>query len=85
MSREARAGSIPAPATKNNNKMDIQEVKQAIEKIEARIEFLKTDKTVWTSAWAGPKGYTPYNHGPYLRKLETKRLKAKLKRLKKKI
>ncbi len=65
--------------------MDIQEVKQAIEKIEARIEFLKTDKTVWTSAWAGPKGYTPYNHGPYLRKLETNRLKAKLKRLKKKI
>ena len=65
--------------------MDIQEVKQAIEKIEARIEFLKTDKTVWTSAWAGPKGYTPYNHGPYLRKLETKRLKAKLKRLKKTI
>ena len=68
-----------------DDKMDMLEVQKEIEKIEARIEFLKTDRTVWTSAWAGPNGYEPYNHGPYLRKLETNRLKAKLKRLRKKI
>jgi hypothetical protein len=31
--------------------------------------------------WEG----STYNHGPYLRRLETKRLKAKLKRLQKKL
>jgi hypothetical protein len=54
---------------------------QLIEQIEKRIEFLKTDKTVWTMAWEG----STYNHGPYLRRLEVKRLKAKLKRLQKKL
>ena len=44
--------------------------------MESRIEFLKTDKTVWTMAWAG----STYNHGPYLRKLEIRKLKAKIKR-----
>lgn len=58
-------------------------IQDQIKKIEERLEFLKSDKTVWISAWAGPKGYVPYNHGPYLRKLERKRLTAKLKRLKK--
>jgi hypothetical protein len=62
--------------------MDIQ---KEIEKIEERLSFLKTDKTQWKMAWKGPDGYTGYNHGPYLRKLETNRLKAKLKRLKKQI
>jgi hypothetical protein len=59
------------------------EIEDQIKRIEERLEFLKTDRTVWTSAWAGPAGYTPYNHGPYMRKLERKRLNAKLKRLKK--
>lgn len=54
---------------------------QLIEQIQKRIEFLQTDKTVWTMAWEG----STYNHGPYLRRLEIKRLKAKLKRLQKKI
>jgi hypothetical protein len=58
---------------------------EQIKKIEERLAFLKTDRTVWTSAWAGPEGYTPYNHGPYLRKLERKRLTAKLKRLMKQV
>ena len=61
------------------------EIEDQIKKIEDRLEFLKTDRTVWTSAWAGPEGYTPYNHGPYLRKLEKKRLNNKLKGLKKKL
>ena len=54
---------------------------QLIEQIQKRIEFLQTDKTVWTMAWEG----STYNHGPYLRRLEIKRLRAKLKRLQKKI
>lgn len=54
---------------------------QSIEQIQKRIEFLQTDKTVWTMAWEG----STYNHGPYLRRLEIKRLKAKLKRLQKKL
>jgi hypothetical protein len=54
---------------------------QSIEQIQKRIEFLQTDKTVWTMAWEG----STYNHGPYLRRLEVKRLKAKLKRLQKKL
>ena len=49
------------------------------------IEFLKTDKTKIISAWAQPEGCTPYNHGPYFRKLEIKRLKARLKTLQKKL
>lgn len=44
--------------------------------MEARIAFLYQDKTVWRMAWAG----STYNHGPYLRKLEIKKLKAKVKR-----
>ena len=60
-------------------------VQDQIKQIEERLAFLKTDRTVWVSAWAGPKGYTPYNHGSYLRKLERKRLTAKLKRLMKKV
>ena len=54
---------------------------QSIEQIQKRIEFLQTDKTVWTMAWEG----STYNHGPYIRRLEVKRLKAKLKRLQKKL
>ena len=59
--------------------MTKQEIQDLIGKIDNRIEFLKNDKTVWTMAWQG----STYNHGPYLRRLETKRLKAKLKRLEK--
>ena len=61
--------------------MTKQEIQDLIGKINNRIEFLKNDKTVWTMAWEG----STYNHGPYLRRLETKRLKAKLKRLEKKL
>ena len=61
--------------------MTKQEIQDLIEKINNRVEFLKNDKTVWTMAWQG----STYNHGPYLRRLETKRLKAKLKRLEKKL
>ena len=57
------------------------EIEDLIQKMEGRIEFLKTDQTVWTMAWAG----STYNHGPYLRKLETHRLKARLKTLRKKL
>ena len=58
---------------------------EQIKKIEERLAFLKTDRTIWVSAWAGPEGYTPYNHGPYLRKLEWKHLTAKLRRLMKQV
>lgn len=61
--------------------MTKQEIQDLIGKINNRIEFLKNDKTVWTMAWEG----STYNHGPYLRRLETKRLKAKLKSLEKKL
>lgn len=54
----------------------IQQLQTEIQQMESRIEFLKTDKTVWTMAWAG----STYNHGPYLRKLEIRKLKAKIKR-----
>ena len=54
----------------------IQQLQTEIRQMESRIEFLKTDKTVWTMAWAG----STYNHGPYLRKLEIRKLKAKIKR-----
>ena len=60
-------------------------IAEQIKAIEARIEFLKTDKTKIISAWAQPEGCTPYNHGPYFRKLEIKRLKARLKTLQKKL
>lgn len=61
--------------------MTRQEILDLIQKMEARIEFLKHDRTVWTMVWEG----STYNHGPYLRKLETKRLKARLKTLNKKL
>jgi hypothetical protein len=63
----------------------MKEIMDQITAIEARIEFLKTDKTRVVSAFAQPEGCTPYNHGPYFRKLETKRLKARLKTLQKKL
>ena len=61
--------------------MTQQEIQDLIVRIDNRIEFLKTDKTVWTMAWEG----STYNHGPYVRRLETKRLKAKKKSLEKKL
>jgi hypothetical protein len=60
-------------------------IQEQITAMEARIEFLKQDTTKIISAWAQPVGCTPYNHGPYLRKLEIKRLKARLKTLQKKL
>jgi len=60
-------------------------IQEQIDHIEARIEFLKQDTTKIISAWAQPAGCTPYNHGPYMRKLEIKRLKARLKTLQKKL
>jgi len=61
--------------------MTTQEIQDTITKIDNRIEFLKTDKTVWTMAWEG----STYNHGPYLRKLEIRKLKARRKTLEKKL
>ena len=60
-------------------------IQDQIKAIEARLEFLKTDTTKWVSAFAQPDGCTPYNHGPYFRKLERAQLKAKLKRLQTKL
>ena len=57
--------------------MTRQEILDLIQKMEARIEFLKHDRTVWTMVWEG----STYNHGPYIRRLETRKLKAKLNRL----
>jgi hypothetical protein len=53
------------------------EIQAAIATIDHHIECLKADSTVWTMAWAG----STYNHGPYLRKREIRRLKAKRKTL----
>lgn len=61
--------------------MTPKEIQDLIVKIDNRIEFLKTDKTVWTMAWEG----STYNHGPYLRKLEIRKLKAKRRNLEKKL
>lgn len=61
--------------------MTRQEILDLIQKIDARIEFLKNDKTVWTMIWEG----STYNHGPYLRRLEIKRLKGRLRTLNKKL
>jgi len=58
----------------------VEKVKEEIRGIESRILFLETDQTRIESAWAGPQGYTPYNHGPYFRKLEKRKLRAKLRR-----
>jgi len=60
--------------------MTTQEIQDTITKIDNRIQFLTTDKTVWTMAWEG----STYNHGPYLRKLEIRKLKARRKTLEKK-
>jgi hypothetical protein len=61
--------------------MTRKEITDLIQKIDDRIEFLRTDRTVWTMAWEG----STYNHGPYLRRLEIKRLKGRLKTLNKKL
>jgi hypothetical protein len=61
--------------------MTRKEIEDLIQKIDARIEFLRNDRTVWTMAWEG----STYNHGPYLRRLEIKRLKAKLRTLNKRL
>jgi hypothetical protein len=58
---------------------------EQIKAIEERIEFLKNDKTKIVSVWAQPEGCTPWNHGPYFRKLEIKKLKARLRTLRKKL
>ena len=69
-----------------NNKRERDMIHEQIKAIEARLEFLKTDTTKWVSAFAQPTpACTPYDHGPYFRKLERNRLKAKLKRLQKKL
>ena len=60
--------------------MTVEQITEEIRVIEARIQFLEEDRTKIVSAWAGPKGYQPYNHGPYLRKLEKRKLRAKLRR-----
>jgi hypothetical protein len=65
--------------------MDRIAIQEEISRIENRIEYLKTDRTKIVSVWAQPNNCTPYNHGPYYRKLETKRLKARLKTLNKKL
>jgi hypothetical protein len=57
------------------------EIQAAIATIDHHIECLKVDRTVWTMAWAG----STYNHGPYLRRLEIRKLKAKRRTLLKKL
>jgi len=59
---------------------DIKSIMEEIRSMEDRIQFLDQDRTVMVSAWAGPSGYTPYNHGPYLRRMEKRRLRAKIRR-----
>lgn len=59
---------------------DIKSIMEEIQSMEDRIQFLDQDRTVMVSAWAGPSGYTPYNHGPYLRRMEKRRLRAKIRR-----
>jgi hypothetical protein len=63
--------------------MTRSEIRSEIEKIDARIDFLATDQTKWISVWAqsGPA----YNHGPYLRRLEKKKLNARKARLVKRL
>tara|TARA_B100000497_G_scaffold22142_1_gene26051 strand:- start:1990 stop:2196 length:207 start_codon:yes stop_codon:yes gene_type:complete len=56
----------------------VEDIRLEINKMQARIEFLKTDRTVINNIFA--QEGTPYNHGPYFRKLETRNLKAKIKR-----
>ena len=56
----------------------VEDIRLEISKMQARIEFLKTDRTVVNNVFA--QGGTPYNHGPYFRKIETRNLKAKIKR-----
>jgi hypothetical protein len=63
----------------------MSEIEKQIKTIEERIEFLNIDKTKWINAWAYPEGYTPYDHGPRVRREEKKKLRAKLKRLKKQL
>jgi len=60
--------------------MTVEQITEEIRVIEARIQFLEEDRTRIVSVWAGPEGYQPYNHGPYLRKLEKRKLRAKLRR-----
>ena len=57
------------------------EIQAAIATIDQHIERLKADTTVWRMVWAG----STHNHGPYLRKLEIRRLKAKRRTLEKKL
>jgi hypothetical protein len=57
------------------------EIQDAIDRIDHHIECLTADTTVWTMAWAG----STYNHGPYLRRLEIRKLKAKRRTLLKKL
>lgn len=61
--------------------MTPKEIQDAINHIDHRIECLQLDNTVWTMAWAG----STYNHGPYLRRLEIRKLKAKRRTLVKKL
>lgn len=56
-----------------------EELEELVQKIEARIEFLRTDRTKWHSVWAMPDGHSHWDHGPYFRRLETRKLKARLK------
>ena len=61
----------------------VQEIKLEIKRMQDRIEFLNQDTTKIVSVYAQP-GYR-YNHGPYFRRLEKNKLKAKIKRREKKL
>ena len=61
--------------------MIAREIQDRIDNIDHHITCLQNDSTVWTMAWAG----STYNHGPYLRKLEIRKLKARRKTLEKKL
>ena len=66
----------------NLNEMNqtISEVESEIAEMESRIEHLNGSKTVIVNAFGGT-----YNHGPYFRRLEKGKLKAKIKRRRRKL
>ncbi len=56
----------------------IKEIETEIKELEAKVERLSNDNSKVTMMWAG----STYNHGPYLRRLEKNKAKAKIKRRK---